>query len=261
MAAKNASRQCRRVSHRRAGTMLALAAFALALRCAAAVDDDVVKRLRAALDNPALGLEVETVAEAPLPGFYQVQFAAGGPLVYATADGDYFILGDLFRVEEDGFTNLAEVARSDKRAELVAAVDTADMIVFPAQGRTRAHVTVFTDTTCFYCQKLHQEVPELNRRGIEVRYLAYPRGGPGSEGFRQLATAWCAEDPRDALTRLKRQQNVRENVCEGNPVAAQYDLGQAVGVRGTPAILTEGGQLIPGYRSADDLVSDLGLGG
>lgn len=228
---------------------------------AAAVDNAIVKRLSEKLGNPATGLVVEAVAEAPVPGFYEVQFAGGGPIVYATGDGSYFILGDLYRVEENGFTNLAELARNDKRTALLASVDTSEMIVFPAEGAPRTHITVFTDTTCFYCQKLHQEVPELNRRGIEVRYLAYPRGGPGSDGFRQLATAWCADNPRDALTRLKRQQNVRENVCAGNPVAAQYELGQLVGVRGTPAIVTEGGRLIPGYRSADDLVTDLDIDG
>jgi thiol:disulfide interchange protein DsbC len=34
--------------------------------------------------------------------------------------------------------------------------------------------------------------------------------------------------------------------CE-NPVADQYRLGIAMGVTGTPALLTPEGQLIPGY--------------
>jgi thiol:disulfide interchange protein DsbC len=48
-------------------------------------------------------------------------------------------------------------------------------------------------------------------------------------------------------------------VCEGNPVAAQYQLGQELGVRGTPAIITQDGQMIPGYQSADELMVTLGL--
>ncbi|MEP1593906.1 MAG: DsbC family protein, partial [Halieaceae bacterium] len=101
--------------------------------------------------------------------------------------------------------------------------------------------------------------PELNKRGIEVRYLAYPRSGVGSESYRQLASAWCAEDPQDTLTRLKNREDVPDNVCEENPVAAQYELGGKLGVRGTPAIITESGQMIPGYQSADDLIATLGL--
>jgi len=98
-----------------------------------------------------------------------------------------------------------------------------------------------------------------NRRGVEVRYLAYPRSGVGSDGFRQLATAWCASNPRETLTRMKNREAVADNVCAGNPVAWQYELGQEMGVRGTPAIVTADGQMIPGYRPVDDLLSVMGL--
>jgi thiol:disulfide interchange protein DsbC len=118
---------------------------------------------------------------------------------------------------------------------------------------------VFTDVSCFYCQKLHKEVPELNRRGVEVRYLAYPRQGIGSPGFRQLASAWCADDRQTTLTRLKNREELPENVCPGNPIAEQFELGQQLGVRGTPAIVTSAGEMLPGYRSADDLIGLLGV--
>ena len=118
---------------------------------------------------------------------------------------------------------------------------------------------MFTDVTCFYCQKLHKEVPALNKRGVEVRYLAYPRAGVGSAGFNQLASAWCADNPQETLTQLKNKQSVPEKVCADNPIAAQYQLGQELGVRGTPAIVTQDGQMIPGYQSADDLMVTLGL--
>jgi thiol:disulfide interchange protein DsbC len=134
-----------------------------------------------------------------------------------------------------------------------------DMIVFSPEGEARAHITVFTDVTCFYCQKLHREVPELNKRGVEVRYLAYPRAGTDSDGYRKLASAWCADNPQDTLTRLKRKESVPENVCTPNPIADQYRLGQEMGVRGTPAIVTGTGQMIPGYQSADELMVTLGL--
>ncbi len=221
-------------------------------------DKAVAETLRKALENPAMGLSVESVHTSELPGLYEVQFA-NGPMVYATAAGDYFIVGDLYSVGVQGFVNLGEQRRDGERLEMLAAVDPADMIIFSPKGEPRAHITVFTDVTCFYCQKLHKEVPELNKRGIEVRYLAYPRAGVGSDGYRQLASAWCAENPQDTLTRLKNRESVPENVCPDNPVASQYRLGQEMGVRGTPAMVTEQGKMIPGYQSADDLMVTLGL--
>ena len=137
-----------------------------------------------------------------------------------------------------GFTNVTEQRRDGERLKALAKVQEKDMIIFPATGERRGYVTVFTDVSCFYCQKLHKEVPELNKRGVEVRYLAYPRSGMDTPGGRQLVTAWCAANRQDALTRLKSQLPVPENICADNPVAAQYALGQQLGVQGTPALIT-----------------------
>lgn len=222
------------------------------------VPQKVLATLRSAIEVPDAGLSVESARYSDMPGMVEVQFR-DGPVVYASEDGAFFIIGDLYAVGPEGYVNLAEQRRDMEREEALAAVSRDDMIVFPAKGETRGHITVFTDTTCFYCQKLHKEVPELNERGVEVRYLAYPRSGIGSDGFRQLATAWCAANPRETLTRMKNRETVADDVCTGNPVAQQYELGQEMGVRGTPAIITAGGQMIPGYRPVDDLMSAMGL--
>jgi len=244
----------------RPGLLLLCAALLLPVpdaRAQAPLGAAQLKALRAALQIPG-GLEIEFARQSAVEGLVEVQFV-DGPLVYATPDGAYFLLGDLFTVSSDGYVNLTEQRRDEQRQQQLAAVSLEDMIIFPAQGERRGVLNVFTDVTCPYCQKLHQEVPELNRRGVEVRYLAYPRAGVGSPGFRQLATAWCSPDPQQTLTQLNNREAVEDNVCPGNPVAAQYELGQTVGVRGTPAIITGEGQMIPGYRPADALLATLGL--
>ncbi len=222
------------------------------------VPESQAAKIRKVLEVGEQGLKVDTITTSEIPGLYAVQFKRG-PLVYATKSGEFFLVGDLFSTGPAGYVNLTEKRRDDDRKTQLAGLSPNDMIVFAAVGKPRATVTVFTDVTCFYCQKLHKEVPELNKRGVEVRYLAYPRAGVGSEGYRQLASAWCASDPQDALTRLKAKEKVPDNVCAGNPVAAQYALGQSMGVRGTPAIITDKGQMIPGYQSADELLMTLGL--
>ncbi|TDG13572.1 DsbC family protein [Seongchinamella unica] len=243
--------------HRNVTALMLLALAALA-QAGEPVDKAIIDKLSDALNSPAMGLKVATVEASEIPGMYAVQFESG-PLVYATEDGGYFILGDLFQVSNGQYVNLAEKRRDGERLAQLEALDTEDMIIFPAEGETRAHITVFTDVTCFYCQKLHKEVPELNRRGVEVRYLAYPRSGVDSAGYRQLVGAWCADNPQDTLTRLKNKEAVPVTQCDDNPVQAQYQLGQQMGVRGTPAMVTESGQMIPGYQSADQLMVTLGL--
>jgi thiol:disulfide interchange protein DsbC len=115
---------------------------------------------------------------------------------------------------------------------------------------------VFTDIDCGYCRKLHSEIASYNARGITVRYLSFPRAGPNSPSFNRAASVWCSEDRNDALTRAKAGENVPARKCD-NPVSEHYNLGVAMGVRGTPAILLESGALMPGYMPANKLVREL----
>ena len=45
--------------------------------------------------------------------------------------------------------------------------------------------------------------------------------------------------------------------CEPTPVAREYALGQSIGVRGTPAIVTDTGEFIEGYMPPHELVKTL----
>ena len=42
-----------------------------------------------------------------------------------------------------------------------------------------------------------------------------------------------------------------------NPVEKQFALGRAVGVRGTPSLILENGQLVPGYVQPLELLEIL----
>lgn len=203
-------------------------------------------------------LLVKDVETSALPGFYEVNLAEG-TVLFVNEDATYFITGDLYRIEENQFVNVSEERRSASRRDLLAAIDVSEMLVFsPPAGMKKTFVTVFTDIDCGYCRKLHKEVPELNRLGIEVRYLAYPRAGVNSKSYDKYVSAWCADNPKLALTKAKLGQELEEKTCE-NPVAAQYAIGNLIGVSGTPAIVFDDGTLLPGYLPAEKLASRLGI--
>lgn len=219
----------------------------------------ITSAIKASFQASRPEITISSVTTSEITGLYTVQ-VSNGPVLYATADGQHFVLGDLYQVAPGGFINLAEKSRESGRAEQMAQIKTDDMIIFsPEQQPAKAVVMVFTDVDCFYCQKLHQEVPDLNRLGIEVRYLAYPRAGIGSESYKKIASAWCAKDKQSAMTKLKNRQRIPSNVCSGNPVEAQFKLGQRVGVNGTPALVSTSGKLMPGYMPALQLASVLGV--
>jgi len=221
----------------------------------ATLETQLANALSKATGSP---LSVTSIKATPASELLEVGLS-NGMTVYATPDGNHFVVGDLYAIQAAGLVNLAEQKREAERKQLIDAVALDDMVIFSPEDEVRDYITVFTDVTCFYCQKLHKEVDELNRRGIEVRYLAYPRAGLDSDGAKKLATAWCADNQQETLTKLKAGVSLPMNACAEAPIAAQYQLGGQLGVRGTPAIITSTGQMIPGYRPAADLEQILGL--
>lgn len=226
------------------------AAVTLGLASSIALAADAEQAIRDSLKAIQPDMLIEAIAESPMDGVYQVKLK-GGRQLYASADGQFLIQGFMFQFKDGQATNLTEQAQNRSVAKVIDGVPASKMVVF-APEKPKTHITVFTDTDCGYCQKLHSEVPELNRLGVEVRYLAFPRQGMGSKGANTLAGVWCAKDRQAAMNKAKARENVPAASCD-NPVAEQYELGQLIGVQGTPAIVLADGQVIPGYQPAPQL--------
>ncbi|WP_436785109.1 disulfide isomerase DsbC N-terminal domain-containing protein [Stutzerimonas frequens] len=226
----------------------AAASIGLASTLATAADPD--QAIRQALQKIQPDMSIEAVAESPMPGVYQVQLE-GGRQLYASPDGQFVLQGYLYQFQNGQAVNLTELAQSKSVAKQINSIPQSEMVVFsPKEPKT--HITVFTDTDCGYCQKLHSEVPQLNRLGVEVRYVAFPRQGMGSHGANTLTSVWCAKDRQDAMNKAKAREELPAASCE-TPIAKQYQLGQMIGVQGTPAIILANGQMIPGYQPAAQL--------
>lgn len=199
-----------------------------------------------------LEIRVEDIKPSPIAGLYEVR--SGAEVGYVSTDGKYYVDGDIFDMASK--RNMTEEARQSGRVALLATVKDADTIVFEPKGAVKHTVAVFTDVDCVHCRRLHSEMPELNRLGIRVRYLMFPRGGPDTDSWNKAVAVWCSADRRGALTRAKKGEKLPVGKCE-SPVAAQYELGRDLGVSGTPGIVTETGELIAGYATATELAAYL----
>lgn len=184
---------------------------------------------------------IEQVDAAPLAGFRQV--VVGGQVVYVSDDGRYMLQGTLLDLKTQ--RDMGQEAMAGLRKRLLAQVPESERIVF-APANPKYTVTVFTDIECGYCRKLHNDIDEYNREGIAVEYLAFPRMGPGTADFAAMESVWCADDRKLALTRAKKGSNPPARQC-ANPVMAHYQLGQRLGLTGTPLIVAENGLSPPGY--------------
>jgi thiol:disulfide interchange protein DsbC len=199
------------------------------------------------------GTKLEDLRPSPIPGIYE--FVQGADVSYLTADGKYFLDGNLYDMKSRD--NLTEELRTHARVALIGEVPESEMLIF-SPPNPKYTITVFTDVDCAYCRKLHSEMAELNRLGIRVRYMFYPRTGPGTESWKKAEVVWCSANRNDALTRAKAGAALDMNkVCSPTPVKREYELGENIGVRGTPAIVTENGDYISGYMPPRELVEQL----
>ena len=199
------------------------------------------------------GTKPEDLHPTPVPNIYEV--IRGSEIGYVTADGKYAFGGDLVEVATN--QDLTEAHRRDIRVAEIGAIPESQMLIFGPRD-PKYTITVFTDVDCAYCRKLHSQIAELNRLGIRVRYMFFPRTGPGTESWKKAEVVWCSANRNEALTRAKAGATLDMNkVCAPTPVKREYELGENIGVRGTPAILTERGDYIAGYMEPRDLIKEI----
>ena len=169
-----------------------------------AIPADVRARIVAKLP----GAQASDVAVSPIPGLYEVTM--GGLIAYVSSDGKYLLSGNVYDLDTQ--VNLTASRRNTARAKALAAASESNMIVFgPANAKMT--VTVFTDIDCGYCRKFHSQIADVNKAGVRVRYMFFPRTGPATESWTKAEQVWCAADRRDALTRAKKGDTFKGKSC------------------------------------------------
>ena len=212
--------------------------------------DAIDARLR---ESGVLSDQVPIVAveKAPIEGFWAVFFASG-EMFYTNDEASILVGPNLLQlIPGVGIADISTQQMNTFRKSLVFEQDH-ETIDFPPAGGTEHVVYVFSDVSCGYCQKLHEELDEYHDRGIELRYFLWARAGEGSEPYNSMVSAWCAEDRNRSFTLLKRRRSITETSCE-NPLEEHMKLVRTLGLTGTPAMILESGGLVGGYVPAAEL--------
>lgn len=197
-------------------------------------------------------IRADQLAPSPIPGLFELRI--GPQVAYVSADGRFLVRGDIIDVASND--NITEARRGTARLSAIDDVGDGRMIVFSPK-QVKHTISVFTDVDCGYCRKLHREMDQYLAQGIRVRYLFFPRSGPNTESWTKAEQVWCSPDRNAAMTKSKRGEVLAAKPCNPNPVQQHYSLGINFGVQGTPAIITDTGELLPGYVPAGELAGYL----
>jgi len=205
------------------------------------------------------GLTIDSLSPSAIPGLFEV--VSGGDVAYVTPDGVHMIQGTLFNVP--GRKNLSEKTLSVQRAKAVRSLDPAGLIVYKAIKPEKHVITVFTDPSCPYCHRLHEEIPKLNELGVTVQYALYARSGEGTLTSRQLAEVLCAPDKKEALARFFANPSLNASGAGCAQAGALEGIARAaahVGLKGTPHIVSDSGYAASGYMPAPELLKSIEQG-
>jgi len=203
--------------------------------------------------NP--NMSVTNVQSTPVSSILEVE-VNNSQIIYASENGDYIFTGQLIDISQGSSNNLTELRQEELRSRLLADINPRDFITFLASGEIIGEIYVFTDTSCAYCQNFHKQIDAINEAGITVHYIAFPRSGMNTPAAQLMERVWCTQDRKAALTEAKQTGKISQSVlpCQA-PVAEQFNIGLAMGVHGTPFILTRSGEKLGGYLSTQDLIS------
>ena len=177
----------------------------------------------------------------------------GEQIFYLTSDLNYLLAGNI--IDLGSGINLTQQKIENFRLSVLKTLDKKDTIIY--QPKKIDHIiTVFTDVSCPYCKKLHNEIPDLLNNNIEVRYVLFPRNGIDDDAYVDMASLWCSEDKKDLLETAFEGDFIKEEKCE-NPLAKNLELAYSLRVNGTPMIFTESGKVIPGYVPYKQILNTL----
>ncbi|MCW8956198.1 MAG: DsbC family protein [Gammaproteobacteria bacterium] len=212
--------------------------------------DKAIQELQLALLKNMPQAAGASIKATPINGLYEVM--SGPQILYMTKDARFVIDGDMFDLQTR--VNLTEDTRAIIRKSELDKLGEANMLVYKPEGDVKHTITVFTDIYCPYCRRLHEEMKDYMAGGVKVRYVFLPFKGKRS--YDTSVSVWCAKNPQQALDQAKAGEEVEAKTCE-NPIEQHRAMAQAIGIRGTPAIMYENGLLNPGYVPANKVIEQL----
>lgn len=191
-------------------------------------------------------------APSPIDGFYFVGIDNQWQMI--STDGRYFIPGDVWDMAAR--EKITVGLQREGNLTILESIPKDEWITYAAADQ-KSEIWAFTDIDCHYCRKLHAEMDELNRLGVTVHYLAFPRSGKRAASFGKSEQVWCAEDRHTAMDAAKQgaaTHNIPQVAACDVDILKHYEVGQRLQVRGTPTLVKRNGDILPGYLPAKDIL-------
>lgn len=167
-------------------------------------------------------------------------------VIYVDEQGQHLMLGSMIRLKDQ--KNLTK--------DLVLGMNTINFNQLPLQDAIKTvkgtglhKIAVFSDPNCPYCKTLEGNLSQL--KNVTIYTFMYPIKAQSVESSKKV---WCSFNKEYAWKSLI-QQGIQPNVAAtcANPIERNLQLGNRLGLQGTPAIIFSNGIKLTGAYSAAEI--------
>lgn len=189
--------------------------------------------------------KIEEIRPTPMKGLYEVRI--GTDLFYTDATGNYLIQGELIDTQarrnltEDRITKLTEVKFKDLPLKDAFTI---------VRGKGERKLAVFEDPNCGYCKRFEKDMQKVDN--VTVYMFLYPILSPDSaEKSRNI---WCSKDKVTAWNDLMlKDKSPTSTSCDVTAIQRNLALGKKHKITGTPTLIFEDNNRVPGAISAAEV--------
>jgi len=183
------------------------------------------------------GTQFGAVTESPVAGVFEV--VMGERVAYTDSSGRFFFFGNLMDMQAQ--VNLTEERQSSLNRITPAQLPLAQAIK-TVRGSGARTLYVFADPECGFCKQLERTLDQVE----DVTIYTFLMPVLGSRSATRAQAIWCSSD-RSLAWHAYMTRGVEPNAqpCDA-PVQANLELGERLGVRGTPTLFNAAGRRVPG---------------
>lgn len=217
---------------------------------AGSVEDNIKHKMRNVLANPNAVINSVKPVQGFNNGLYEVVIDKSH-IIYSNKDASKLVKGDVLNIK-------TKINETQNKIQNLRRVDYSNLpfkdSITITKGNGMREFTVFTDPKCPYCRILEEQLDKVTNYKMHVFFfpLAFHKGS------KKLAEEIsCAKNPSKAFNNWMHkglEPKTKNLKCNGKQfVQRNIELGQSLGINGTPAIIWKDGRVTPGAVSANKI--------
>lgn len=213
--------------------------------CVAAVSPEYVARLKQKYPNTTFA----SVRESEVRGLYEV--VMGKTVAYTDESARYFIFGNLFDMQEQ--RDLTVSRKESLQSQISFPKDSLGQAFVRTKGNGSRVIALFSDPDCPYCKKLEAQLERLDN--VTIYTFMYPLVSLHPEAKGKAISIWCATDKTTAWDAWINHAVLPSAKDCTNPISSNIQLGERMGITGTPTMISTDGRKLAGAVSAERINS------